>query len=307
LPGRFTAHRGARDPEWSWERDEDIVKGRLSKRPLRTVLVVSALATGITAFAFGLFLLLSDGNGDAAPPIASDTASPTATATAIPTATPTAAPTPRPTSVASPKLTPTPGPAYATSLLSWSETESGWVASELDSSTSDYGEGDLVPFLLRIEDTTPGTTYVVTITYDCLSSGFHAFDYTAGLDDDNTEPLLASPGPGNAVPDSSLVAPDDPTLAFDGPQGSSMKVWGALFSAVGGPTPSTECTGTKSVSLSLSAQDTTLSLVWAGHLASPVDWGTGDGAASATPFGVEVDVNGEVEESVSMLPGAVAR
>jgi hypothetical protein len=303
LPGRFTAHRGARDPEWSWERDEDIVNGRLSKRPLRTVLVVSALVVGITAFAFGLFLLLSDGNGDAAPPIASATASPTATATPSPTA----SPTPRPTSVASPTPAPTPGPAYATSLLSWSETESAWVASELDSSTSDYSEGDLVPFLLKIEDATSGTTYVVTITYDCLSLGFHAFDYLAGLDDDSAEPLLTSPGPGNSLPDSSLLVPDDPSIDFDGRQGASLNAWGAVFSAASGPTPATECTGTKSVSLSLSAQDTTLSLAWAGHLASPADWGQADGAASATPFGMAVDVNGEVEESFSMLSSAVAR
>lgn len=314
MPGRFVGHRGARDSEWSWERNEGMSESRVSKRPLRAIFAGAVFLAGVAAFAVGLVILLSNGDGDAAPPIVSATATQTVPPTGSPHTTaeptaPVATATPTPITTASPTATPaptpTPGPGYTADLSSWSTTESLWITPTHNSSTSDYSEGDLVPFLLQIEGAAPGTTYKVAIAYDCLSSGKHAFDYLGGLQKTNTEPVLTSPGPGSIVPDSALVPPGDPSTTFDDTQDDSLKAWGAVFSAASSPTPQTDCAGTKTVSLSLLAQDRTVSLVWTGHLASGSDWGQGNGAASAAPFEMSVDVNGEVQQSFTMAAGSI--
>lgn len=274
----------------------------------------AAFIVGIAAFAFGLFLVLNNGDGNAAPPVVSATTTPTDEPTATPgetrepTAPPqssTVAPTLSPTAPPVPTVTPTPGPTYDAILSSWSPTESIWITPAHNSSTSNYSEGDFVPFLLQIDDVVAGTTYDVAITYDCLSSESHAFDFLGGITNSETQPLLTAPGPGSTVPDSALAAPDDPSLLFDDNHGTSFRAWGAVFSAASSPTPLSDCTGAKTVNLSLLAQATTLRLVWTGHLASSADWGAGAGAASAAPFELEIDVRGEVQHSFTMVAGSI--
>lgn len=318
MPGRFVGHRGARDSEWSWERNEETTEGRLSERPLRAVLMGTAFIIGVAAFAFGLVLLLNNGDGNAAPPIVSATSTPTPDATpnitpepptpsGTPAPTRTTAPTrtPSPTASPVPTASPTPGPTYDAILSSWSPTESLWITPTHNSSTSNYAQGGSVPFLLQIDDVQPGTRYDLTITYDCQTARGHAFDYLTGLASGDTEPLLTAPGPGTTVPDSALITPDDPSITFDDGQGGAFRAWGAVFSSASAPTPSTACTRAKTVNLSLLAQDTTLRLVWAAHLASIADWGAGQGAGSATPFGITVDVNGEVQIDFTMAAGSI--
>lgn len=311
LPGRFIGHRGARESEWSWERQEEN-KGRPKavRWPL-TALVTGGIVAGIAAFAFGLFLVLSNGDGNAAPPVV--TASRTATPADTPTrgATPTGTPAPTRTPAATPTPAPTPSPAptplYSVELFVWSENESSWGRSDLGAGQSGYEEGDSVPFLLRIGRAAPGDTYRIEISYDCLSAGEPAFDYLAGADAAGDAPLLRAPGPGTTVPDSSLGELDDLSIDFDAASNGALKAWGAVFSAASRPNPTTACTGAKTVNLSLLAQSDTILLAWTGHLSAPADWGPGKGASDATPFSMRVDVNDEAARTLTLLSGAVSR
>jgi hypothetical protein len=304
-------HRGARESEWSWEHTEEISERRISRRPLRAVLITLGIVGGLAAFAFGIFLIASNGDGDAAPPVVSASASPTPAVTPdrspVPTdaRTPTPARTETPTPSATAAPTATPGPSYDVEFAAWSRTESQWLTPSHNDSTSDYEEGEAVPFILRIDNAEPGETYSIAIEYDCLAAGNHAFDYLGGAEDAGAEPLLADPGPGGAVHDSSLVVPDDTSIDFDDPNGGSLKAWGGVFSSARAPDPQTPCTGAKTVNLSLLAQGRTVILVWTGHLASPSDWGNGRGAGDATPFGITVVVDDVIERTFTMLAGSV--
>ena len=254
--------------------------------------------------------MLNNGNGNAAPPLSTLTASPTATVSIdtpspTPEITSTLQPTVTPEASTSPAPTATPGPSVLALLAVWSNTTSDWVATALDQETSSYREGDFVPFLLRIDDAERGTTYDIELTYDCLVAGHHAFDFIAGLTPDEKDPLLTAPGPGRTTPDSSLIVPDDASIAFDDSTGATVLAYGATFSAASGPEPETECSDAKTLSLSVVAQDNTIMLIWTGHLASSEDWGEGSGASDATPFRIAVQINGEVQQIVTLLPGSV--
>jgi hypothetical protein len=175
----------------------------------------------------------------------------------------------------------------------------------LDQNTSGHRAGQFLPFLLQIDDATPGTNYDLQLTYDCLASGKPAIDFVAGIELDHAALLHASPGPGGVSPHSVLSQLDDVSLDIDIQHGWFL-AWGAAFSRVEGPLPQTECKGTKTVNLSLLAQESTMILIWAGHLASSADWGEGNGAASATPFSVAVEINGWSSHSLTVLPGSVS-
>lgn len=310
MPGRFIGHRGARDSEWSWERTDDTGGRGNGKGPFRTALFTFAFIGGLGAIAFGLFLILNNNNGDAAPPPSTSptvTATPTDTVTSTPQPTAVATPTPSPTMTIEPTIAPTATPAlpFRAQLRAWSNATSEWALTALDQGTSDYREGDLVPILLRIEETTPGDTYDLQIKYDCASGERHAFDFLAGIAIDDTDPLLAAPGPGRITPDSALIVPDDASLEIDDSTGGTFLAWGATFSAASEPQPQTACSDEKSIAVSLIAQADTVMLIWAGHLASSADWGPDAGAASAGPFRVEVLIDGVAKQSVTLLPGSV--
>ena len=270
------------------------------------ILLTSAFVGGFAAFAIGLFLTLSNGSGDAAPPPSTFTASPTiATSTVTPSPKPRSTSTPQPTATPEPSPSATATPSVLALLLGWSNTPLEWVLTVRE--TSSYREGDLVPFLLRIDEAEPGTTYDLALTYRCLAADRHAFDFVAGLTPGENAPLLTAPGPGRTTPDSALIVPDDPSIDFDDSAGATFLAWGATFSAASRPEPQTECSDTKTINISVVAQDSTVMLVWTGHLASSEDWGTGNGASSASPFSMEVLIDNEVKQIVTLLPGSVAR
>lgn len=302
---RFIEQRGPRDSEWSWERIDDVGGRAGGKRVLWNAILGSAFIGGAVATAIGIVLLATNGSGDAAPPPVSLAPTPEATAIATPAPAATSAPTLEPT--ATPAPLPPPGQQFDAQLAAWSDITSEWTTMNLDQKTSGYRAGDFVPFLLRIDDAKPGTTYDLQLTYECSASGKPAIDFLSGVALDQTAPLLTSPGPGSVAPDSALGQLDDSSINFDTQQQAWFLAWGAGFSRAEGPSPQTECTGAKTISTSLVAQDETVILIWAGHLASAADWGQGSDAASATPFSITAEINGWSQQSLTMLPGAVAR
>ena len=305
MSGRLIDDGGAHDSQWSWEQTDNIGDRARRKRSVWNVVLGSAFVGGALATALGVFLLATNGSGDTAPPpsvVQASTPEPSAIAT--PTQTTSSTATPQPTTTIAP--TPPPGQQFDAQFAAWSDITSEWITMTLDQKTSGYQAGEFLPLLLRIDGAKPGTTYDLQLTYECLASGKPAIDFLSGMGLDQTALLRAPPGPGSVTPDSVLSHLDDPSLDFDNQQQVWFLAWGAAFSRAEGPTPQTECTGTKTVSTSLLAQDDTVILLWSAHLASSDDWGEGNHAASAAPFSVVVEINGWFLQSLTMLPGSVA-
>jgi hypothetical protein len=154
-----------------------------------------------------------------------------------------------------------------------------------------YHEGEGVPFMLRIENAVPGTTYTFGIHYDCAHPGGNGYDFLSSYDRDRgVRPALHEDGPGTSVPDAALAIPDDPSILFDdGEYDRAFKLWGGSFaSSAAGPSPDSLCLAErgqkleKMYTVALTAQTETVYLLWSGHLASDLDWEVGNEAGSIT-------------------------
>lgn len=190
-------------------------------------------------------------------------------ASPVPTPTPTAAPTPTPTPP--PEATPTPSPtpdaeAHRYVLTVWDGE--AWRFSP--PSQASFQEGAAVPFMLRLGGAEPGDPASLTIRYDC-----RAFDvlttYTAG---EGTTPALASGGPGDAQPDSTIAIPGSADDA-------SLSLWGGVFGQVARQTTE-ECAGEPGLDVSVTALSDSLFLLWAAVIAP-------DASALAEPLQMTVE------------------
>jgi hypothetical protein len=196
------------------------------------------------------------------------------------------------------------GPAAHFTLAQWADTLATWRFGNLNPQNSAYHEGEGVPFMLRIENAVPGTTYVFGIRYDCAQRGANGYDFLSSYDRDRgVAPAVHEDGPGTPVPDAALAVPDDPSIGFDeGDDDRGFKLWGGSFagSAVG-PSPADLCLpdrgqkAEKMYTVAITAQVETVYLLWSGHLAAGLNWGEGKGAGSinGSPYHMKLDVPGK--------------
>ena len=165
-----------------------------------------------------------------------------------------------------------------------------------------------MPFLLRIEGVSPDSTYALSLVYDCLVGGGHAFDFLTGYEAAaGSTPALANMGPGQPFPDATILVPDDGSISFDEEYAAerTFRLWGASFVDVPMILPRSACAGEKEVVLNVQVHADTVFLLWGAHLASAQDWGLGRGSANRDIlFGMEVAEQGLTKE-VSVIPGAV--
>lgn len=280
---------------WTWARPPS---GR-RRPPVPPLLLVAGAGLIVLFLGLALVGLWLWGGDDGAPGGASATATPTPAVTAMPpaTATPTPTPTRRPTAEPSPspvptRASPTPsgqGPLFR--LAAW-DGEHWRFEERLEDAA--YREGEAVPFLFRIGRARQGTAHFLTIRYDC-----EAFTLLTSYDRDHgSEPALASGGPQNAIPDTTLSIPDDPGTAADDGEAGSLSLWGGTFADIGGPLPSSACSGEKSLTVGLAAASDELHLMWAAEV-SP-------GAAErGAPLRLAVQPSGAEQISVEIDPGSV--
>ncbi|MFB3092914.1 MAG: hypothetical protein ACE1ZN_00730, partial [Dehalococcoidia bacterium] len=188
---------------------------------------------------------------------------------------------PQPTRVGS-------GPAPHYTLAQWADTLARWRFGNLNPQNSAYQEGEGVPFMLRIENAVPGTTYTFGIRYDCVHRSANGYDFLSSYDRDRgVTPALHEDGPGTSVPDATLAVPDDPSIPYDGDEDNrKFKLWGGSFANATGPSPDSLCApergqkAEKGYTVAFTALAETVYLLWSGHLASGLDWGEGKGAGS---------------------------
>ena len=241
--------RGSSGSGWNWSRPPSGSPRPLPGPPLLPLAGAGLLALLVTLALLAIWLSDSDDNSPAG---AADTPTPTPSATVPPSPTQTATPTP----------TRTPTPTSSAPLFRLAVFDEGEWQFDAPPQTAAYRQGEAIPFLLRIDNALPGASYPLTIRYAC--QGFNLL--TTHDRDTDSEPALASAGPGSAIADSAVQIPDDPGTDDDDGEAGSLSLWGGSFTAIGALLPPSPCTDQKSLSVSPLAAADTLFLMWAAQL-----------------------------------------
>jgi len=208
-----------------------------------------------------------------------------------------------------------------------------WQNGNLNSSNSNYAEGESVPYRYEITGlpASPGT-HTFKIQYDFAKSGKKAFDFLTKYNVTQTgaDPCSGSAAPPDlcpglpAEPPQCFPFPSDPfaapTLTVAGAQAHAgltrcLGVYGATITSITGPVhvPGTFGGGdnTAEFSVTYTNAGTSVLFVWGGHLAHSAYWGTGNGAASVSgsPFHMranEPDGQGNKNQDRSVQLNAIA-
>jgi uncharacterized repeat protein (TIGR01451 family) len=166
---------------------------------------------------------------------------------------------------------------------------SAWVNGNLGPENSHYREGDSVPFRATLTgiDTTV-TNHTLTIQYDTLQSGKHAYDYLTSFNRTETTADPTTGVSGVSGSGTCFPIPVDFSIVFNNPSSSQIpgciSIWNGAITAIAYGTA--DATGQRSVIVTFSATNATVLLAWGGHIATQVDWGAGNsaGAISGSPY-----------------------
>ena len=168
-------------------------------------------------------------------------------------------------------------------------TTCSWQSGNINENNSHYSEGDYVPFRLILPGLTVSNTYTATIAYDFIeASGKHAYDYIGTY---NNTVTGANPCLGVTGCSSSTQAPiptDTTCLNAQPPTQQFMTIFGGEITSVTrlGTHPCQGSAISVQYQIVFHASAVNVVLAWAGHIASQVDWGTGNGATgiSGSPY-----------------------
>src|SRR3990172_10051938 len=210
-----------------------------------------------------------------------------------------------------------PAPVYAAVSVNLDQyankAPAGWQNGNLNSTNSEYAEGDSVIFGINIIGLIAGS-HTIHMNYDFTAAGIRAYDYLSDYDlsESGINPcdgLSASLCSSFA----SVVVPGD-SNANNQPPGEIIRVYGGT----GTPTLSSYTldgllTGnsTKDVTLSFDSNGSEVLIVWGGHIASSVDYGPGQGAGSisGSPFHMRTQTldgeGGNKNQDKSIQPGSI--
>ena len=291
-----SGRRDSQGETWTWEPASARGSGR---RPPWRPIVVAICALSVVGAAVGLILLSDDDSKRTSVAGRSATPAPTKARTATPSESTGNTPAPTRTGAGEDETT--------VELLAWSREKTGWFSREISGDTASLREGESIPVLLRLEGAVPGRPYAISVDYQCATDKGAAFDFLLAPDDDDAKALLTEPGPARARPDSMISIPDDQTIGFDNGADRRFQLWGATFQlSPQGPLPSAPCVDTKELVLAVVAQQPSVFLIWAGHLASAQNWGEGRGAAAQDKaVFVEASVTGTADSRVEVGPDVV--
>ena len=158
---------------------------------------------------------------------------------------------------------------------------SAWTNGDLGTENSHYREGDSVPFRATLTNLTSLPSHTLTIQYDTLQSGKHAYDYLTSYD--RTE-ATADPTSGisGLTAGNCFLIPLDTTIAFENPGSSQVQgciqIWnGQITNIAYNPL---DASGQRTVTVTFTTANSTVLLAWGGHIASQIDWGAGNSAGA---------------------------
>jgi len=170
-----------------------------------------------------------------------------------------------------------------------------WIPGVLDANTSDYAEGNSVPYRVILSNFRVGSTgNTITISWDSTKGGPHAVDYLTSFYRTLT---LAS---GNSPCDVACgTFTTFPVPGDDAVSGAGVTQIPGVFTLFGGTI--TGVSGysnsgpagkqSTSITVTFTADSTKMVLAWGGHLARDADWGSLGGSAS--------DVTGNIQTRIS--------
>jgi hypothetical protein len=167
---------------------------------------------------------------------------------------------------------------------------------------SHYIEGYSIPYEVVITGASSGP-HTLVLEWDTTQQGKHAMDYITHFDrllphnqfgshtqPETINPLVGIPGPFNAPETYPIPAPTDtnspvagqPTASFNSLAAAErvMTIWNGSITRLvylHEDSPSQD-SGTTRMSVEFEARTPTVVIAWGGHIASQVDWGTGNSA-----------------------------
>ena len=195
-------------------------------------------------------------------------------------------------------------------------TGSAWVTGSLNSGKSRYREGDFVPFRVTVTGLHPNAVYTLSIGFDAVVTGLHAYDYLGSYDASRRAGQSVVPCSGEAqtsgqhacgASPSTLDVPIDTDTTFPGgrQEHGVFSAWGARLdsaSYVASSPINVNTTGTveRTIDVKFTAEGPAAVIAWGGHVASILDWGAGQtfaGSGSGAPFHMRL------KSSTSFNPG----
>jgi len=167
--------------------------------------------------------------------------------------------------------------------------DGAWVNGNLGAENSHYREGDSVPFRATLTGIdTSVATHTLTIQYDTLQSGTHAYDYLTSYNRTETTADATTGVSGVSGAGTCVAIPPDLSLVFENAGSSQVpgciRIWNGTISHI--TYGSLDASDQRSVIVTFSATNPTVLLAWGGHVASQIDWGAGNsaGAISGSPY-----------------------
>src|SRR5437773_7318100 len=176
----------------------------------------------------------------------------------------------------------------------------GWVTGNAGASDSHWAENDFLPYRDTMINLVPTTSYTITIGYDILKSGKHAVDYlgTYNASYANTFPCNSVSSTActgvNPAPSSTFLIPQDTVTVTNNTnpntglpivqQPGNFSMWGGTITNVqyenylGGDH--------RAITVTFTANESTVVLAWGGHVGWIGDWGAGNSASavSGSPY-----------------------
>ncbi len=172
-----------------------------------------------------------------------------------------------------------PAPSLHTDGCAGGMGEQGWWNGNLNHTNSVYYEGDSVPYRTTFSGLSTTGTHTVTIQWDVIENGVHAFDYLTSYDRTVT---TANPCWGIAGCDgwteSTYAIPLDPHVSTAGVTQipGEFTLWGGTILSVGNyQEETTGSTTMRSIDVTFTADVSNPVLAWGGHIATRADWGMG--------------------------------
>ena len=211
-----------------------------------------------------------------------------------------------------------------------------WQNGNINASNSQYAEGDMIPYRLFVEKLDPSVSHTIHINYDFTRGGIKAFDFltTWNVTQTGAGPCsgmaaVPSPCPPGAVstfafPGDSFSPSNKTGLSVDGAIAAAsvsrnLTIYNGTITSISAVTHSGLATGNSDADMLVTfvanscgspGCESTVELVWAGHVALGLYWGTGNGAVSigGAPFHMRtqsLDGGGGANQDRSVQLGAV--
>jgi hypothetical protein len=193
------------------------------------------------------------------------------------------------------------GPLSAPIPCNVSSGNDGYTRGNLVASKSHYKEGDFVPIRIVADSLTSTQSYTVTIGYDYTKGGKYATDYLGNYD--YTESVNNNPCVGVAgctlASEQTVAVPTDPTVTagYDEILGTpdditqmagSFSIFGGTITNISAYSLSGATTGdsSKSVTLTFTANQSSVVIAYGSHISTRSDWGFNNSAIniSGSPY-----------------------